>query len=183
MAGTSRRSTELAGALGGWLFLLAVVGLYGIGALYDPRVVADALTSLRSLLVRVLPVLLLVFGLLFLANLLVRKSWLASHLGRESGFSGWVLAIGCGVLSVGPVSAWYPLLGELKDKGTSGALIAAFLYGRALKLPLLPLMVHYFGVAYTVVLSVCIVAFSVLSGKLMRSFGGLGTPERDGGLA
>jgi len=31
-------------------------------------------------------------------------------------------------------------------------------------------MVHYFGVAYTVTLSICIVVFSVVSGLLMKRF-------------
>ena len=58
----------------------------------------------------------------------------------------------------------------------SSALIATFLYSRALKLPLLPLMVHYFGMAYTAVLSLCIVLFSVLCGLLVERFAGDAAP-------
>jgi uncharacterized membrane protein YraQ (UPF0718 family) len=87
-----------------------------------------------------------------------------------SGLGGWALTMLCGVLSAGPLYAWYPLLAELKAKGMSGALIATFLYSRALKLPLLPLMAHYFGLTYTIALSVCILVFSVLSGLLMKIF-------------
>ena len=159
-----------ANALGGWLFLLAVGGVYGLTSLFDAAVVAQALSMFVSLLIRVVPVLALVFGLLFLSSLFLERKWLVRNLGAASGIGGWALAIVCGVLSVGPLYAWYPLLGELKDKGMSGALIAAFLYARALKLPLLPLMVHYFDAAYTVTLSVCIIVFSVLSGLLTKRF-------------
>jgi uncharacterized membrane protein YraQ (UPF0718 family) len=155
---------------GGWLFLLAVGAVYGLTSLFDPSLVSQALTMFESLLIRVVPVLALVFGLLFLSSLFLERKWLARHLGAASGVGGWALSIVCGILSVGPLYAWYPLLGQLKDKGVSSALIAAFLYSRALKLPLLPLMVHYFDAAYTVALSVCIVAFSVLSGMLMKKF-------------
>ena len=157
-------------AFGGWCFLIVVGGLYGLTAQFDPAVFAEALSSFESLVIQVLPILLLVFGLLFLASLFLERDWLVRHLGKACGFGGWALAVVCGVLSAGPLYAWYPLLGELKEKGMSGPLIATFLYSRALKLPLLPLMVHYFGVAYTVALSVCIIVFSVLSGLLMGRF-------------
>jgi hypothetical protein len=69
-------------------------------------------------------------------------------------------------------------LGELRDKVMSGALIATFLYSRALKVPLLPLMVHYFGIVYTTTLSVGIIVFSVLSGLLMRRLAGHNVSNR-----
>lgn len=166
----SRATKGFVRAWGGWIFLAVVTGLYGFVGLSSPAIALEALSAFGSLLVRVLPVLLLVFGLLFLAGLLLERAWLVRNLGRSSGAGGWALAVLCGILSAGPLYAWYPLLGELKQKGVSGALIAAFLYSRALKLPLLPLMAHYFGLTYTIVLSVCIVAFSVVSGLLMKRF-------------
>lgn len=56
-----------------------------------------------------------------------------------------------GVLSAGPAYAWYTLLAGLRGQDMRRALVAAFLYARAVKLPLLPIMAHYFGMAYTVV--------------------------------
>ena len=173
MAGLSRTPKGLGKALGGWIFLLAVGGLYGLAGALNPAVAAEALASCESLLLRIVPALALVFGLLFLLSLFLDRNWLIRHLGRAGGLGGWGLAIVCGVLSAGPLYVWYPLLGELKEKGMSGALIAAFLYSRSLKLPLLPLMVHYFGLGYTVALSVCIVAFSVLSGLIVRGLAGI----------
>lgn len=164
---------DYAKGFGGWLFLAAVGGLYALVGFFNPSLTAQALSSFESLFIRILPILLIVFGLLFLASLFLERKWLVRHLGRASGIGGWALTVLCGVLSAGPLYAWYPLLGELKEKGVSSALITTFLYSRALKLPLLPLMVHYFGVAYTVALSVCIVVFSVASGLLMKRFSGV----------
>ena len=166
-------------ALGGWLFLFAVGVLYVFAGLLDPAMVSKALASLTPLLLRIAPVLVLVFGLLFLASLFLERRWLARHLGKASGFGGWALTVVCGILSAGPLYAWYPLLGDLKGKGMSGALIATFLYSRALKLPLLPLMVHYFGITYTVVLSACIIVFSVLSGLLMKGVPGINDSKQE----
>ena len=60
------------------------------------------------------------------------------------------------------------MLSELKKKGMRTALIATFLYSRAVKLPLLPLMVHYFGAIYTLVLCLYLIIFSVVSGILVE---------------
>ncbi|WP_157862467.1 hypothetical protein [Nitrosococcus halophilus] len=48
------------------------------------------------------------------------------------------------------------------------SLAAVFLYSRAVKLPLLPLMIYYFGTAYTLVLCLYLLGFSIMSGVLMR---------------
>ncbi|MDY6943644.1 MAG: permease [Pseudomonadota bacterium] len=174
-------SKGIAKFLGGWLFLLAVGGIYGLVSLFNPAVVAEAGALFQTMALRVLPILALVFVLLFFAGLFLQPAWLAQHLGRAGGFGGWAFTIIFGVLSVGPLYAWYPLLGDLKAKGMSGALIATFLYSRSLKLPLLPLMVHYFGLGYTVALSVGIVVFSVASGLLMQTLAGIDDAEQTEG--
>jgi uncharacterized membrane protein YraQ (UPF0718 family) len=166
----TRRGKDFVNGFGGWVFLAAVMGLYVVAGLYSSATVGEALTRLGSLTARILPVILLVFGLLFVFNLLFKRAWLFRHLGRAKGVGAWAAAVICGVLSAGPIYAWYPLLGELREKDLSSGLIATFLYSRALKLPLLPLMVHYFGLAYTFTLSAGIIVFSVVSGLLMTKF-------------
>jgi phosphoenolpyruvate carboxylase len=47
------------------------------------------------------------------------------------------------------------------------SLAAVFLYSRAIKLPLLPLMIQYFGTNYTLVLCLYLLGFSFVSGALM----------------
>lgn len=165
MTGEPERSRS--GSYIGWGFLSAVAAIYVVCAVLSPDVARQALASFWSLLGRVLPIFLLVFVLLFLIDMLVGRKWILRYLGVAAGASGWVIAIACGVLSAGPLFAWYPLLADLKAKGMKSGLIAAFLYSRALKLPLLPLMVHYFDLAYTILFSTCILAFSLLSGWLM----------------
>ena len=81
---------------------------------------------------------------------------------------GWLTAIVGGVLSTGPVYPWYALLQDLREKGMKTSLAAVFLYSRAVKLPLLPLLVHYFGITYTMVLIGYLIMFSVISGLVME---------------
>jgi uncharacterized membrane protein YraQ (UPF0718 family) len=153
---------------GGWLFLLVVLMAYGLTGLLQPDAAARALAHLRQVMAQVLPVLGLVFVLLFIANLVLQPKWIRRYLGKGAGLKGWLAAVGGGILSVGPIYAWYTLLSELQAKGMRTALIASFLYSRAVKLPLLPLMIHYFGLAYTLVLCLYLVIFAVIQGILVE---------------
>ncbi len=153
---------------GGLLFLVVVALLYAIAFLLDARLAHAALELAGSLLYQLVPILMIVFVLIFISNLLVRPDWVRAHVGKESGVRGWVIAVVGGVLSVGPVYPWYALLRELRDHGMRTALIAVFLYNRGIKLPLLPLMVHYFGMAFTLVLATYLTLFSLLNGLIME---------------
>jgi hypothetical protein len=86
---------------------------------------------------------------------------------RGAGVKGWLLAAVGGALGTGPIYAWYALLRELRAKGMRASLAAVFLYSRAFKLPLLPLMIHYFGTVYSLVLCLYLLGFSIVSGVLM----------------
>jgi uncharacterized membrane protein YraQ (UPF0718 family) len=79
---------------------------------------------------------------------------------------GWVFSIVAGILSTGPIYIWYPLLSDLKEKGMRTSFMGTFLYNRSVKLPLLPIMIYYFGFIYTLILTVYIVLTSVIVGYL-----------------
>ena len=125
-----------------------------------------------KLILRIFPILILIFGIMFLTNLLFEAKSIVKILGRASGFRGWILAISGGIISSGPIYMWYPLLGDLKERGMKDSLIAAFLYSRAIKIPLIPMMVHYFGWPFTIVLSVYMVLFSVINGLAVERLTG-----------
>jgi len=161
----------------GWWFLLAVGLAYGVVFLLAPAAALAALERLGGLLLRIAPALVVVFGLLGLSERYLAPDWVERYLGRASGATGWSLAIAGGVLSMGPVLAWLPLLEGLRRRGTAPALIAAFLYGRAVKLPLLPVMVHYFGLRYTVALVAALLAGAVVDGALTGRLVGAGVGD------
>jgi uncharacterized membrane protein YraQ (UPF0718 family) len=152
--------------VGGWLFLLLVLIAYAVVAGVDTGLFARALEFFGKIVGTVLPVLALVFILLLAVDLLLDPEWVRRNLGRESGPKGWAMAALAGVIATGPIYPWYALLRELRAKGMRTSLVAVFLYSRAIKLPLLPLMVHYFGAAYTLVLCLYLLVFSVVSGML-----------------
>ena len=149
---------------GGWIFLAIVVGVYGLLGLLHTEATIQAFSFFTRTTRQLLPVLALVFLLLFLTNLVLEPKWIRRYLGKGSGLGGWIAAIIGGIFSMGPIYAWYTMLSELQQKGMRNALIATFLYSRAIKLPLLPLIIHYFGMTYTLVLCFYLLVFSTITG-------------------
>jgi uncharacterized membrane protein YraQ (UPF0718 family) len=157
------------------IFLLLVVIGYGILGVFDFALLKSALCVLTRLLARIAPILLIVFWVMFLTHLFFENKSISRFLGKGSGFRGWIVAIAGGIASSGPIYMWYPLLSDLKEKGMRDSLIATFLYNRAIKIPLLPMMVHYFGWDFTLALSIYMVLFSVVSGVMVQCLTQRGT--------
>lgn len=156
---------------GGWIFLVIVLLLYATAALFDQELAARSWEHFHLMLGRILPALLLVFVLLLLMNLLLAPKQVKKYLGRHSGLKGWLTALVAGVLSTGPIYAWFAVLRDLRLMGMRDALVAVMIYARAVKLPLLPLLVHYFGLTYTIVLVAYLLGFAILSGIIMERIG------------
>jgi len=155
---------------GGWIFFIVALLILGLTISIYPVLALPILVSFSQLLGKILPILVFVFILIFLFNLLLKPKTITQYIGRQSGLKGWLLAIGGGIISMGAIYMWYPLLADLKEKGMSDALIAAFLYNRAIKLQLLPFLICYFGWAFTIVLTIYMIIFSVINGLLVEKF-------------
>ncbi|MBN1431817.1 MAG: permease [Methanomicrobiaceae archaeon] len=149
-----------------WGFLAVVIVIYIAVAFIDPVLAKKAFGIFSGILMQVVPVLVFVFFLLFLTDLFIKPEKIAKYLGSESGVTGWLVAIVAGIISSGPIYVWFPFLSEMREKGMKTGLAATFLYNRAVKVPLLPLMIYYFGFAFTVVLTVYMIVFSVAVGFL-----------------
>ena len=149
---------------GSWLFLGVMILIYSATALIDLSLARQSLHFFVEVFIQIIPVLALVLFLMVLVNLILTPERTRDYLGKASGLKGWLLAMIGGIISTGPIYTWYILLGELKQQGMKPPLVAVFLYSRAVKLPLLPLLIHYFGLTYTLVLSFYLILFSILSG-------------------
>lgn len=133
-----------------------------------PKSVARALPFFLSTLNKIWPVLVLVFSFLFFFNLFITPKLVKEWLGHASRMRGWIIAILGGILSSGPIYLWYPLLAELREHGMRTALAATFLYNRAVKPALLPLLIFYFGWSFTIILTVYMILFSLLQGVVVE---------------
>lgn len=155
---------------GGYWFLLLICLVYLLTFLAIPARSIEAFQFSMNLLAKLVPIMAVVFFLMFLSNLLLKPEWVKAHVGHDSGVKGYLIAVGGGIFSVGPIYVWFEFLRGLKDKGMRTGLIATFLYARSVKPHLLPLMVLYFGWTYTLVLEFYLILFALLHGWMLELF-------------
>ena len=148
------------------IFLGIAVACYLITALLDYGAFIESVWTFFGIILQILPVLALVFALFFVVDLFVRPQAIARHLGYESGIKGWILSVVAGIIATGPVYVWYSMLADFQEKGMRIAFTGIFLYMRSVKLPFIPLMIYYFGGAFTAVLTLYLILFSFFAGIL-----------------
>ncbi len=145
-----------------WAFFLVVLAVYGVLATVEPVLTLEALRqSIRVLLQIALPIT-LALAMMFVINLTFQGPQVARLLSKGAGLKGVLLSSVAGMLSMGPVYAWYPLLRDLRKQGASDFHIANFLCCRSVKPILLPVMIYYFGWVFSLVLNLLIVLGALL---------------------
>jgi uncharacterized membrane protein YraQ (UPF0718 family) len=152
---------------GKYLFLTVLI-FYGVLFLVNSETTLSALQKSSTVLLKILPIIALVILFTGLLNYFLQPKQVANHLGRESGAMGWLWALASGVISHGPMYAWYPLLEDLRSHGMRDGLIVVFFTARAIKIPLLPMMIDYFGWGFTLVLSCYILIGALVQGWLLE---------------
>jgi uncharacterized membrane protein YraQ (UPF0718 family) len=123
-----------------------------------------ALRSSGMILLNITVPLCVVFFFILLLNLFLKPAHVASFLGRGAGIKGIILSIAAGIVSMGPIYAWYPMLRELREKGAGNSMIAIFLGNRAVKPFFLPIMISYFGMIYVLILTIFTILGSLAVG-------------------
>jgi len=151
------------------LFSVAMLVIYGILFAVMPDKAYLSLKSSGNIFLNMLVPLCLVFVLMILLNLFLKPAQIARFLGKGAGIKGILLPAAAGIISTGPIYVWYPLLRNLREKGAGNSPIAIFLYNRAVKPFLLPVMVGYFAWQYVVILTVCMVLGSFIIGYALNT--------------
>ncbi len=150
-----------------WVFMLVVIILYIPLYFLNSGFIENSLKIFINTFIKVIPVIIVVFAVMYVVNLFADKKKIMKYVGESSGLKGWIFSIISGILSTGPIYIWYPLLRNLKEKGMKDSLIATFLYNRAVKIPLIPIMIYYFGFLFTVLLMFYMIIFSVINGLIV----------------
>jgi len=148
-------------------FLIIVLVLYIILLLSDTIHALSGLQKAASILLSLLPLFLLIITLTALINYFLKPKQIIKHFGKDSGAKGVFYAIIGGIISHGPMYAWYGMLQDMRSHGLKDGLIATFMYARAVKLPLLPFMVDLFGLLFTIIMTLYILIAAVLQGKVI----------------
>ena len=162
--GTSRPSRYML------IFPLLVLVIYSVLFMLTPEQALVALKSSGKVCLNILLPLALVFVVMLVLNLFVKPTQIVHLLGGGANIKGILLSVAAGIISMGPIYVWYPLLRELREKGAGNTPIAVFLGNRAVKPFLLPVMVAYFGWVYVGILTVLTVLASVVNGYLVGMF-------------
>lgn len=149
--------------------LLFVIILYIITAFLNSDSTFKALESTWGILKIITPILLIVIFVMALINKYLHPKILSQYLGDKSGKKGWIISSITGVLSHGPGYVWYPMLSDLRDHGVKEGLIVTFIYARSVKLPWLPVMVGYFGITFTIVLTLLTLLGAIIQGLIYQS--------------
>ena len=146
------------------LFPAMVLVAYGILFAIMPDKASIGLKSSGNIILNMLVPLSLVFILMLVLNLFLKPAQIVKFFGREAGVKGVILATAAGIISAGPIYAWYPLLKDLREKGAANSFLAIFLGNRAVKPFLLPIMISYFGWIYVLLLAVLPMMSSMVVG-------------------
>ncbi|MCD6568575.1 hypothetical protein J7K70_00265 [bacterium] len=150
-----------------WWFPELVILIYGVTALVNFDIFKNSLLLGERILIKIIPIFLVIWVLMAVVNSLLGKKFFFRFL-QEKGIKKWLVAVIGGLLSSGPIYLWYPLLADLKKKGFHNGLIACFLYNRAVKLPLLPLAIYYFGGKYIIILTSVMIVASLVQGIIIH---------------
>ena len=152
---------------GKWCFLIFVILIYLFLLLFKLNSFISASLFFLNILKKIIPVLIAVFVLMSLTNYFFTPKIISKYF-KKKGIKKWLFIIIGGILSTGAIYVWYPLLAELKDKGLSYGLIACFLYNRAIKIPMVPLMIFYFSLKYVLILCFILILASVVQGMIIN---------------
>jgi uncharacterized membrane protein YraQ (UPF0718 family) len=155
----------------GLKLLGAVIAVYLLVFVFDQHRAILALREFAHVMGIFIPILLVIIPLTALIGLYLDPKSLARHLGEDSGARGWAIALTAGVISHGPMYAWYPTIQDLREKGAKDGLIITFFYARAVKLALLPMLAAYFGIVFAVTLTVLTLIAAWLQGLVMDRMG------------
>ena len=157
-------------AFRGQYLFLSVAVLYAVLFLVNSDAAQLSIVKSATILFKILPIFIFVILFTALLNFLLQPKKVTKHLGKDSGLKGWLWALIAGIISHGPMYAWYPLIEDLRNHGMKDALIVVFFASRTIKIPLLPMMVDYFGFVFTLILSCYILLGALLQGLLLEIF-------------
>jgi uncharacterized membrane protein YraQ (UPF0718 family) len=156
--------------LKGVKFLL-LIGLIYLGLfVFDNPHAIISLTKFIDIFTLLLPIFAFIIILTALINYFLKPKQIMKHFGEDSGKTGIFYSLLGGILSHGPMYAWYGMLSDMRKHGLKDGLIVIFFYARAVKLPLLPMMLAIFGLAYTIIINIYIIIFAIIQGKIMDKF-------------
>ncbi len=151
-------------------FLLCVLILYFVFFIFAPDWWIRTLQKFLVALKWIIPVLFFVYFFIFFFNLIVNNTKIKEKLKISSNFFKYIISVFGWIISTGPVYLWFPFLKQLKEYWLNNWHITSFIYARAIKIPMFPLMIWYFWLFYTIVFNSFLLISAFLIGPLLNLF-------------
>lgn len=148
---------------GGVKFLIAMIFIYAVLFFINSTLILDSSIASIENFINLLPMLGLVFSIIFIVNFFLKPELIKYHLGHNSGIKGWIYASLGSIFISGPPYILFPMLKELRNQGMKYSLIALFMNNRNVSPAFLPAMAYYFGINFTVIISVYILIFAFIN--------------------
>ena len=146
---------------GKWIFLIVVSVIY-LSTYFLFQDKFGLISSMfLDLVIKIIPIFIVVFLLMVLINYFIDNKMIKKTMTDKSSHKLWLISIVSGIISMGPIYLWYPIMKELLDKGLKYRYVAAFLYNRGIKLQLLPMLILYFGITYSLTLMIVMAVLSI----------------------
>lgn len=150
--------------LKGVRFLALVCIAYLVLFMTNSQQAQQSLVRALGVIRQILPIISVIVLINALINWWLPAKKMAQLFKKQDVKKTWGLAAIAGILSHGPMYLWYPMLADLRKSGVPEGTVVTYFYARAIKLPLLPLMIDYFGVIFSSVLVVYILIAALLQG-------------------
>ena len=119
-----------------------------------------------NIMKEIIPILGIIYIFMVIFNFIPEKK-LKNFIQKTKGFYQYLVLSLLGMISHGPIYAWYPLLKDLHERGLSYGSIGAYLFSKGIKLTLLPLMIYYFGLKLTILFSITLFVLSFVQAFLI----------------
>lgn len=142
---------------------LTYIFIFFVNREFAKMAASNFLATLKS----ILPIIVLVFFVMFVMNLFIKPEVIKKHLGKDSGLKGWLYTIIGSIVISGPPYILMPAISDFRKHGMKTSLVATFLSNRSVQPVFLPVMAYYFGWQYTILVSCLVVIFSVISGLIV----------------
>ena len=155
-------------SLKSWYFLIFTLLIFVLVSFIAPEKANPIINSFAQLLGRILPIFVVVYLVIVLSNFYINNKKLKKYMGEEAGIKAWIIVVIAGIISMGSIYAWYPLLQDLKERGVKDKFLVTFLYNRGIKLQWLPILLLYFGWVYSLTLLIVMAVISVFQGIIVE---------------
>ncbi len=152
----------------GVLYLVIIVCCYAFLWPIDRNKVLQSLRLSRQSLLKLLPFLMAIFGLVGLFQEYIPPELIARFLGKSSGLLSLLVSSFAGAISIGPPLAAYPLAETLLNAGAWPPAIAAFVFSWiTIGIITLPFEATTFGIRFALLRNGISFMAAILCGLLL----------------